>query len=212
MRSHHGKRERRTARLVWNGLPAFAMAMGMGVAPARAEVPLPASNERRAERSMQWVQAREALQLRLERRKRAARVKAQKKWKKRSRRAVRFALHQRGKPYIWGGVGPRGYDCSGLMWRSWRKAGIQLPRTARAQYRKLRARGKRVPRRDLRAGDLVFFRNLRHVGMYIGNGRFVHAPRRGRAISVRRLDGYYRRTYIGGARPGWARAILGPAR
>lgn len=118
-------------------------------------------------------------------------------------------MRQRGKPYIWGGTGPRGYDCSGLVWRSWRKVGVKLPRTAAAQYRRLRATGKRVKRRHLRPGDLVFFHGLGHVGMYVGDKKFVHASRRGRPIGVRKLDGYYRRSFVGAARPGWPRRLGG---
>ena len=101
----------------------------------------------------------------------------------RAQSALSFALAQLGKPYIWGGTGPTGYDCSGLMMASWGKAGVSLPRTAAAQY----AAGTPVSTSDLQPGDLVFFYpGITHVGMYIGGGRYVHAsnPRTGIKVSV----------------------------
>ena len=101
----------------------------------------------------------------------------------RAQSALNFALAQLGKPYIWGGTGPTDYDCSGLMMASWGKAGVSLPRTAAAQY----AAGTPVSTSDLQPGDLVFFYpGITHVGMYIGNGKFIHAssPRTGIKVSV----------------------------
>ena len=101
----------------------------------------------------------------------------------RAQSALNFALAQLGKPYIWGGTGPTGYDCSGLMMASWGKAGVSLPRTAAAQY----AAGTPVSTFDLQPGDLVFFYpGITHVGMYIGDGKFIHAssPRTGIKVSV----------------------------
>ena len=101
----------------------------------------------------------------------------------RAQSALNFALAQLGKPYIWGGTGPPDYDCSGLMMASWGKAGVSLPRTAAAQY----AAGTPVSTSDLQPGDLVFFYpGITHVGMYIGDGKFIHAssPRTGIKVSV----------------------------
>lgn len=101
----------------------------------------------------------------------------------RAQSALNFALAQLGKPYIWGGTGPTGYDCSGLMMASWGKAGVSLPRTVAAQY----AAGTPVSTSDLQPGDLVFFYpGITHVGMYIGDGKFIHAssPRTGIKVSV----------------------------
>ena len=101
----------------------------------------------------------------------------------RAQSALNFALAQLGKPYIWGGTGPTDYDCSGLMMASWGKAGVSLPRTAAAQY----AAGTPVTTSDLQPGDLVFFYpGITHVGMYIGDGKFIHAssPRTGIKVSV----------------------------
>ena len=101
----------------------------------------------------------------------------------RAQSALNFALAQLGKPYIWGGTGPTDYDCSGLMMASWGKAGVSLPRPAAAQY----AAGTPVSTSDLQPGDLVFFYpGITHVGMYIGDGKFIHAssPRTGIKVSV----------------------------
>ncbi|MGK2309410.1 NlpC/P60 family protein [Cutibacterium sp. V947] len=100
----------------------------------------------------------------------------------RAQAALGFALAQVGKPYVWGGTGPNGFDCSGLMMAAWARAGLSIPRTAAEQFRV----GTPVPMSDLQPGDLVFFYpGISHVGMYIGGGRFVHAsnPRTGIKIS-----------------------------
>jgi cell wall-associated NlpC family hydrolase len=133
-------------------------------------------------------------------RQKRARLIAQ--WQGRADRAVRFALKQRGKPYRWGATGPNSYDCSGLVQRSWRKAGVSIPRVTHAQYHGIR---KKVSRHRLRPGDLVLFNGLRHVGMYVGRGRFVHAPSTGRTVTTERLRGYYARSFAGAVRPAWPR-------
>ncbi|WP_235017686.1 C40 family peptidase [Thermomonospora echinospora] len=123
-------------------------------------------------------------------------------WQGRADRAVRYALRQQGKPYQWGATGPFSYDCSGLVQRAWRRAGVAIPRVTYDQYRGIR---KKVPRRRLRPGDLVLFDGLRHVGMYVGRNHFVHAPRAGRPIMTQPLRGYYGRRYVGAVRPAWPR-------
>lgn len=127
-----------------------------------------------------------------------ARIEAQ--WRHRADRAITFALKQRGRPYVWGGTGRRGFDCSGLTQTAWRSAGVRIPRVAATQYRRIKTR---VAKRELRAGDLLFFNSLGHVGMYLGKGKFIHSPRPGRTVSVERLNGYYKRNYVGAARPAW---------
>ena len=117
----------------------------------------------------------------------------------RAEEAVAFALSQRGKPYRWGGVGPGGYDCSGLTLKAWKEAGVSLPHNSRAQYRAT----NRVDRSDLRPGDLVFFGSpIHHVGMYIGDGKMVHSPSRGKDVHVTDIFGssYYSRKYVGAGR------------
>ncbi|WP_200179755.1 NlpC/P60 family protein [Ectothiorhodospira mobilis] len=109
------------------------------------------------------------------------------------RAAVVFsALSQVGTPYRYGGRTPeQGFDCSGLVWHSHRQAGLKPPRTTTAQSRAAR----RIPTTALRPGDLLFFRTggggVNHVGIYIGEGRFVHAPSSGRRVSTQRLDHPY---------------------
>ncbi|MFJ3900560.1 NlpC/P60 family protein [Streptomyces sp. NPDC090025] len=90
--------------------------------------------------------------------------------------ALAFARSQIGKPYVWGATGPSSYDCSGLTQAAWRAAGVDLPRTTWDQVKT----GKRVATADLLPGDLVFFYDdISHVGMYIGGGRMIHAPKPG---------------------------------
>jgi cell wall-associated NlpC family hydrolase len=100
-------------------------------------------------------------------------------------RAVQFALAQLGKPYVWGRAGPGSYDCSGLTMAAWRVAGVALPHNAAMQWRVV----AHVSRADLRPGDLVFFyRDIHHVGMYLGRGRMVHAPTYGQNVMIAPID------------------------
>jgi cell wall-associated NlpC family hydrolase len=102
--------------------------------------------------------------------------------------AVAFALRQLGKPYLWGAEGPDRYDCSGLMWAAYRSTGLTLPRVAKDQY--YATRTKSVSRYALLPGDLLFFSSssdwtgIHHVGMYIGNGKMVHAPTTGDVVKI----------------------------
>ncbi|MGR3875288.1 NlpC/P60 family protein [Streptomyces graminifolii] len=96
-------------------------------------------------------------------------------------RAVDFAMAQMGKPYVWGAVGPSSYDCSGLTSTAWAAAGHPIPRTSQAQWQGLR----HVSLASAQPGDLIiYFNDATHVGMYIGQGRIVHAPRPGRTVTV----------------------------
>ena len=102
-------------------------------------------------------------------------------------RAVQIANHLTGVPYRWGGSSPRaGFDCSGLVQYVYAKVGIRLPHYAAGQY----GHGRRVSRGSLRAGDLVFFSGLGHVGIYAGGGKFIHAPRRGTTVRWSRLSSH----------------------
>ncbi len=106
-------------------------------------------------------------------------------------RIADVALSMVGTPYRFGGTTPQGFDCSGLVYFSYKTLGLAVPRTSRAQ----RQTAKPVDRRNLRHGDLLFFDTswkFGHVGIYVGDGRFVHAPSSGKSVTVERLDeGYY---------------------
>ncbi|GAX52216.1 C40 family peptidase [Streptomyces olivochromogenes] len=91
-------------------------------------------------------------------------------------KALAFARTQIGKPYVWGATGPGSYDCSGLTQAAWKAAGVALPRTT---YDQVKA-GTTVSLADIKPGDLVFFYDdISHVGLYIGNGMMIHAPKPG---------------------------------
>ncbi|NLM44056.1 MAG: hypothetical protein GX201_08615 [Clostridiales bacterium] len=101
-----------------------------------------------------------------------------------------------GKPYQWGGTGPNSYDCSGLVYSIYGRLGISLPRTASSQSKV----GVYVSKENLDYGDLVFFarngKTVNHVGIYVGNGEFVHSPQTGDVVKkTTLLSGYYERTY-----------------
>ncbi|MEE4591785.1 NlpC/P60 family protein [Streptomyces sp. DSM 41524] len=93
--------------------------------------------------------------------------------------AIAFAKAQLGKPYVWGATGPSSFDCSGLTQAAWKSAGISLPRTTWDQVKA----GTRVSTSQLQPGDLVFFYDdISHVGLYIGDGMMIHAPKPGDVV------------------------------
>ncbi|MFF7186130.1 NlpC/P60 family protein [Streptomyces sp. NPDC008222] len=101
-------------------------------------------------------------------------------------KVLAFARAQIGKPYVWGATGPGSYDCSGLTQAAWKTAGVTLPRTTYDQVNV----GTTVPLADARPGDLIFFYDdISHVGIYIGNGMMIHAPKPG--AYVREESVYY---------------------
>ncbi|SCE51595.1 C40 family peptidase [Streptomyces sp. OspMP-M43] len=103
----------------------------------------------------------------------------------RAAQAVDFAHGAIGKPYVWGATGPNAFDCSGLTQAAWKAAGVSLPRTT---YTQINA-GPRVPRSELAPGDLVFFYSgISHVGLYIGGGQMIHAPRPGAPVRIAPVD------------------------
>ncbi|KMS85019.1 MULTISPECIES: C40 family peptidase [Streptomyces] len=148
------------------------------------------------------IDAAEKLQSRLEKKEkerlaeleREAAAKAQTAWldtgalqgvhgkaSSRGEMAVKYATRQLGKPYVWGAEGPDSFDCSGLTSQAWAAAGHPVPRTSQEQWKQLR----RVDVKDMRPGDLIiYFDDASHVGMYIGDGAIIHAPRPGRTVTI----------------------------
>ncbi|EOD67034.1 NLP/P60-family protein [Amycolatopsis vancoresmycina DSM 44592] len=102
--------------------------------------------------------------------------------------AVDAALSRLGKPYVWGATGPDSFDCSGLLLWAYGKAGITLPRNSAAQAQF----GTPVPRSQLQPGDLVaYYSPVSHIGMYIGDGKMVHAPTSGDVVKISPLQSQY---------------------
>jgi cell wall-associated NlpC family hydrolase len=115
-------------------------------------------------------------------------------------RAATIAVEAVGVPYRWGGASPAGgFDCSGLVYWAYGRLGIELPHSSYALY----DLGRQVPRSSMKAGDLLFFYGLGHVGIYIGRGRMVHAPQSGRLVEVVRLG----RSNYGGRLVGIRRVV-----
>jgi cell wall-associated NlpC family hydrolase len=111
---------------------------------------------------------------------------------------VDIAEKLKAKPYRYGGVTPKGFDCSGFVHYAYLKAGLSIPRTTRDQYRA----SQRLPFEKARPGDLLFFkinsRKLSHVGLYAGNGRFIHASTAKKRVADASLqDPYWRNRLIG---------------
>ncbi len=114
---------------------------------------------------------------------------------------VNTAKQYLGTPYVWGGTSPSGFDCSGLMQYAYSKNGISIPRTSQEQFKS----GTSVDKNNLIAGDLVFFSGSSgspsapgHVGMYIGNGQFIQAPKTGDVVKISNLSD--RGDYVGARR------------
>jgi cell wall-associated NlpC family hydrolase len=115
----------------------------------------------------------------------------------RGQRVVEIARKYVGTPYRWGGASPSGFDCSGLVRYVYAQVGVSLPHNAAKQYQY----GLSVSRNRLEPGDLVFFDGLRHSGIYIGRGRFIHARQTGKRVSIARLDDdWYAENWVGARR------------
>jgi cell wall-associated NlpC family hydrolase len=112
------------------------------------------------------------------------------------REVVQHAGRQIGRPYRYGGSDRQGFDCSGLVQYTHRKAGLKVPRTTASQWRQAQL----PERKNLLPGDLLFFsigwRKSRHVGIYEGNGVFIHAPSSGKKVSRASLDNPYWRSRL----------------
>lgn len=111
----------------------------------------------------------------------------------RAKAALAFALAQIGDPYVYGGTGPNGWDCSGLVMKSWAAAGVSIPRVVGPQV----AAGRSVPMDQLQPGDIVAYGDMSHDGLYIGNGKVVHAPRPGKSVEITGLGGFTRAARVG---------------
>ena len=112
---------------------------------------------------------------------------------------VKNALNQLGRPYVFGGNSPAGFDCSGLVQYTHAQIGVNTPRVAAAQYQAAQP----VEYSNLQAGDLVFFRlsnyKVNHVGIYMGQGFFIHSPAPGKTVSVKNLRHPFWREHMTGA-------------
>ena len=115
-------------------------------------------------------------------------------------KAIVYAKQMLGKPYMYAGETPAGFDCSGLVKYSYGRAGIALPRDTKAQRRT----SVLVSMRSLREGDLLFFdqegTKTSHVGMYLGNGRFIHAPSSGGKVRTDSLSAEFWKKHLVEAR------------
>lgn len=116
-------------------------------------------------------------------------------------KVVGTARKYMGVPYVWGGTTPSGFDCSGFIYYVYAQNGVALPRTSAEQY----GAGQSVSKADLKPGDLVFFETYKpgpsHVGIYLGNGQFIHASSGGGKVLVSNLSStYYTEHYIGSRR------------
>jgi len=110
--------------------------------------------------------------------------------------AARLATRYLGAPYVWAGSSPSGFDCSGLVMYDFGQVGVAIPHNAAQQFRL----GTPVARDRLVPGDVVFFNQLRHNGIYLGDGRFVHSTKPG-GVKIARLDDeWFRSRWVGARR------------
>jgi cell wall-associated NlpC family hydrolase len=110
--------------------------------------------------------------------------------------AARLATRYLGAPYVWAGSSPSGFDCSGLVMYAFGQVGVAIPHNAAQQFRL----GTPVDRDRLVPGDVVFFNQLRHNGIYLGGGRFVHSTKPGGVRIARLDDGWFRSRWVGARR------------
>lgn len=118
-----------------------------------------------------------------------------------AQKAAAIAVQQVGVRYRYGGASPAGFDCSGLVHYAYSNAGKRIPRTTAALWQLMRP----VSNKDLRVGDILFFSiegKMSHVGMYVGEGDFVHAPSTGNTVTVSSLrSGFYEDAFVRAGRP-----------
>lgn len=139
--------------------------------------------------------------LRVERFRRSYEAAFDNKQQEASQQLISKARSALGTPYVSGGSSPGGFDCSGFVCWAYKSVGVSLPRTAREQS----VVGKRITRvEDMRAGDIVAFRHPRrgyHTGIYVGDGKFIHSPRRRSTVRITSLDDpYFSGTFLGARR------------
>jgi cell wall-associated NlpC family hydrolase len=109
---------------------------------------------------------------------------------------VGIAMQYLGTPYVWGGASPGGFDCSGLVVYVFSQVGVSLPHSTYALWNV----GVPVSYDQLQAGDLVFFSGLGHMGIYVGNGMFIHSPHTGDVVKISAMSGWYSSSYVGARR------------
>ena len=106
--------------------------------------------------------------------------------------AIKAAASKLGRPYVWGATGPNSFDCSGLTSWAWKQAGVEIPRTSQQQAKY----GTAVKLANIQPGDLITSNwgsgPNSHVGMYVGGGRLIHAPRPGSQVKYAKLDDLYK--------------------
>ena len=109
---------------------------------------------------------------------------------------VQTAQQQVGIPYRWGGESPQGFDCSGLVRYAYRSVGVDVPHSTEG----LLDRVDRVPLSQIRPGDILFFKvappKISHVGLYVGDDRFIHAPSSGKTVSYGSLKNPYWNSHV----------------
>ena len=110
--------------------------------------------------------------------------------------AIAAAYRALGVPYVWGGASMSGFDCSGLTMWAWSFGGVSLPHYTGSQW----AMGQKIPMSAIQPGDLIFYNSLGHVGLYVGGGQIIHAPRRGSNVKVDSI--YYWNRLQGAVRVG----------
>ena len=116
---------------------------------------------------------------------------------KKVQQVLNIVKSQIGKPYVYGAAGPNSFDCSGLTYYAYKQVGVYLNRTSRDQSKN----GVYVSKSDLKPGDLVFFNSgtssIKHVGIYVGDGQFIHSPSTGKSVKYENLNSsYYTRGYV----------------
>src|SRR5215469_970373 len=112
-------------------------------------------------------------------------------------KAVAYAYSKLGCPYVFGGTGPCGFDCSGLTQAAWAAAGVSIPRTSEEQWAGL----PHVSTSSLQPGDILVFNGAGHVGLYVGNGELIDAPHTGLSVELVAFNGWYQYALDGAVRP-----------